>query len=68
MAYLVNNPEIMNRSAREFTGIRSKNTMKNAFRKLEERRLIEPVPGKTQGSVLLGGGCRTDPSSAANAP
>lgn len=49
MSYLQANPEITNRKARELTGIRSENSMKNVFLRLKARKLIEPVPGKTQG-------------------
>lgn len=49
MAYLQNNAEITNRIARELTGIRSENSMKNVFLTLKSRHLIEPVPGKTTG-------------------
>jgi ATP-dependent DNA helicase RecG len=49
MAYLETNGEITNRVARELTGIRSENSMKNVFLKLKERNMIEPVPGKEIG-------------------
>jgi Putative ATP-dependent DNA helicase recG C-terminal len=49
MAYLGTNPEITNRIARELTGIRSENSMKNVLLKLKERNMIEPVPGKEIG-------------------
>jgi ATP-dependent DNA helicase RecG len=49
MAYLENNDEITNMIARELTGIRSENSMKNVFLSLKERGMIEPVPGKTTG-------------------
>jgi len=49
MAYLQNNPEITNRIARELTGIRSENSMKNVFLTLKDRSLIEPVPGNETG-------------------
>jgi ATP-dependent DNA helicase RecG len=49
LAYLDNNPEITNRTARELTGIRSENSMKNVFLSLKDRKLIEPVPGKEIG-------------------
>jgi len=49
MAYLEKNGEITNRIARELTGIRSENSMKNVFLKLKERSMIEPVPGKEIG-------------------
>ncbi len=49
MEYLSANLEITNRKARELTGIRSENSMKNVFITLKNRRLIEPVPGKETG-------------------
>lgn len=42
--YLVNNHEVTNRVARDITGIKSENTMKNVFLRLKERGLIEPIP------------------------
>ncbi len=49
LAYLENNPEITNRTARELTGIRSENSMKSVFLSLKKRDLLEPVPGKEIG-------------------
>jgi len=49
MAYLQKNAEITNRIARELTGTRSENAMKNVFLTLKDRNLIEPVPGKETG-------------------
>ena len=49
MDYLESNAEITNRKARDLTGIRSENSMKNVFLGLKGRNLIEPVPGKEQG-------------------
>jgi len=46
MDYLVNHPEITNRTARELTGIVSENTMKEVFLRLAKRNLLEPVPGR----------------------
>jgi ATP-dependent DNA helicase RecG len=45
--YLENNEEIVNRIGREITGIKSENTMKNVFIRLNKKGLIEPVPGKS---------------------
>lgn len=45
--YLEENEEITNRVARELTGIKSENTMKNVFIRLHKKGLIEPVPGKS---------------------
>ena len=47
MAYLANNPEITNRIARELTGIRSENSMKNVFLRLKDRNLM--TTSKTTG-------------------
>lgn len=44
--YLANNQEITNRVARDITGIKSENTMKNVFLRLKERGLIEPIPDR----------------------
>jgi hypothetical protein len=43
MAYLDTNGEITNRVARELTGIRSENSMKNVFLKLKERNMNRKV-------------------------
>nr|WP_295469739.1 ATP-binding protein [Mesorhizobium sp.] len=44
--YLSNHVEIRNSIARELTGIRSENQMKEVFYRLRDRGLIEPVPEK----------------------
>jgi ATP-dependent DNA helicase RecG len=49
MEYLKQNDEITNMIARDLTGIRSENSMKNVFLALKEREMIEPVPGKEIG-------------------
>ena len=49
MEYLKTNPEITNMIARDLTGIRSENSMKNVFLALKEHGMIEPVPGKEIG-------------------
>jgi ATP-dependent DNA helicase RecG len=49
MEYLKQNDEITNMIARDLTGIRSENSMKNVFLALKERGMIEPVPGKELG-------------------
>ncbi len=46
LEYLATNSEITNRIARDLTGIKSENTMKNVFLRLKERELIEPIPGR----------------------
>ena len=42
--YLKSHDEITNKLAREITGIKSENTMKNVFLRLKEKELIEPIP------------------------
>lgn len=44
--YLANHEEITNKIARQQTGIRSEATIKQAFYRLRDRGLIEPVPGR----------------------
>ena len=46
MSYLESHDEITNRIGRELCGIRSENTMKEAFLQLSKRGLIERVPDK----------------------
>jgi ATP-dependent DNA helicase RecG len=46
MQYLETHEEITNSIGRELTGIRSENTMKEVFYRLNKRELIERVPGK----------------------
>lgn len=48
MDYLENHDEITNRIARELTGIRSENSMKEVFYRLRDRGDIEMVPGRSQ--------------------
>ena len=48
MEYLRGNPEIANRQARELCGVRSENSMKTIFKRLEARGLIEQVPERTR--------------------
>lgn len=47
MEYIENNPVITNRVARKLTGIKSENSMKLVFLRLRDRRLLEPVPGRS---------------------
>ena len=46
MAYLQTHDEITNSIGRDLTAIRSENTMKEVFYRLNRRNLIERVPGK----------------------
>lgn len=48
MEYLRANPEITNRQARELCGVRSENSMKAIFKRLEARGLIAQVPDRTR--------------------
>lgn len=42
--YMETHKEITNSIAREITGIKSENTMKNVFLRLKSRNLLEPIP------------------------
>lgn len=42
--YMRHHEEINNRTAREITGIKSENTMKNVFLRLKGKGLLEPIP------------------------
>jgi ATP-dependent DNA helicase RecG len=46
MEYLETHDEINNRTARELTGIKSENSMKNVFIRLKTRGELEQVPGR----------------------
>jgi ATP-dependent DNA helicase RecG len=48
MEYLRSHAEIANRQARELCGVRSENSMKTIFKRLEARGLIEQVPDRTR--------------------
>jgi ATP-dependent DNA helicase RecG len=48
MEFLPANPEIANRQARDLCGVRSENSMKGIFKRLEARGLIEQVPERTR--------------------
>jgi ATP-dependent DNA helicase RecG len=50
MSYLDEHEEITNRIGRDLTGITSENVMKDVFKSLQKRFLLEPVPGK-QGNA-----------------
>jgi ATP-dependent DNA helicase RecG len=50
MSYLKHHLSINNRTARELTGITSENSMKQVFKRLQKRRLIEITP-RTKGSA-----------------
>lgn len=44
MHYMENHEEITNTVAREITGIKSENSMKNVFLRLKARNMLEPIP------------------------
>nr|WP_283100996.1 ATP-binding protein [Pseudomonas sp. MWU13-2517] len=44
MEYMNHNEEITNSTARELTGIKSENSMKNVFLRLKNSGLLEPIP------------------------
>lgn len=46
MKYMETHEEITNSLAREVTGIKSENTMKNVFLRLKARSMLEPIPGR----------------------
>lgn len=46
MSYIDTHAEITNSVARDITGIKSENTMKNVFLKLKARNMLEPIPGR----------------------
>ena len=48
MEFLRTNVEITNRQAREICGVRSENSMKGIFKRLEAKGLIEQVPDRTR--------------------
>lgn len=48
MDYLSSSQEITNRQARELCGVRSENSMKAIFKRLQARGLIEQVPERTR--------------------
>lgn len=63
--YLKNNSQIKNSQARELTGVRSENIMKNIFYSLRDKELIEPVMSKNGNKILawtLKKGTSTKPS------
>lgn len=52
LEFLANNEKIKNREARQLTGIKSENIMKNVFYKLRDNNLIEPVYSKNGNTVV----------------
>ncbi len=52
LEYLSKNDQIKNREARDITGIKSENVMKNVFYRLRDQNLIDPVMSKTGSRVI----------------
>ena len=52
MNYLKNKDQIKNSEARELTGVRSENVMKQIFYKLRDRNLIQPVYSKNGTKII----------------
>jgi ATP-dependent DNA helicase RecG len=52
LEYLSHNVIIKNRQAREITGIKSENVMKNVFLKMRQNDLIEPVMSRTGTKIV----------------
>lgn len=50
MKYLATHDEITNRIARDITGIKSENTMKNVFIRLKDKIMIEQIPERRGAS------------------
>jgi ATP-dependent DNA helicase RecG len=50
LEYVETHEEITNLIARDLTGIKSENSMKDVFYRLRNRGLLEPVPGKLVGN------------------
>lgn len=51
MRYMENHAEITNTVARDITGIKSENSMKNVFLRLKARNMLEPIPER-KGSAF----------------
>lgn len=51
MKYLANHENITNKIARKETGIKSEGTIKEAFYRLKDRHLIEPVPARSRSNA-----------------
>jgi ATP-dependent DNA helicase RecG len=60
LKYLDNHEEIRNAIAREITGIRSENQMKEVFYRLRDRNLIEQIPEKKGNASAWRKTTRTD--------
>ena len=68
MSYLDNHSEVTNSIARELTGIKSENSMKDVFLSLFRRQLIERVPGKNGNKAAWRKWTGTDGSESDEAP
>jgi len=58
MDYMKSHAEITNRVAREVTGIKSENTMKNVFLRLKSRGMLEPMPDRKGSASAWRKPCR----------
>lgn len=63
LEFLNNHAEIKNSQARDITGIRSENQMKNVFIRLQQQKMLEPVPGKKGSSSAWRLAPRQEPNS-----
>jgi ATP-dependent DNA helicase RecG len=62
MQYMESHDEITNTIARDVTGIRSENTMKNVFLKLKARNMLEPIPERKGSASAWRRPAKTDSS------
>lgn len=61
MEYMKTNDEITNSIARELTGIKSENSMKNVFLRLKNSNLLEPIPERKGSAFAWRKVVRQDP-------
>lgn len=61
MDYMKTNDEITNSIARELTGIKSENSMKNVFLRLKNSNLLEPIPERKGSAFAWRKVVRQDP-------
>lgn len=65
MEYMSQNDEITNSTARELTGIKSENSMKNVFLRLKNSNLLEPIPERKGSAFAWRKVIREDPDPQA---
>ncbi|VVN50648.1 hypothetical protein PS687_00377 [Pseudomonas fluorescens] len=63
MEYMSQNEEITNSTARDLTGIKSENSMKNVFLRLKNSNLLEPIPERKGSAFAWRKVIREDPDS-----